>query len=767
MKRFQLILVLVLLPLATQAQSPTLVQHVTGPTANLQIGTYTLPLPNPTLSGNLLIVSVATDNPAPTVTVSDNKNNAYTPGPSGSGNENLQLWYATGSTAGVDTITVTISPATAYVQVVFSEFYNVTTSSAADGMCTGLSGLSTTVACSSAITTSSNGDLIYQVGWADGGVVPTSWNQGSSPWAFLSGGVDIASGSSIGGFAAQYQIQTTHGSITPSMTTAPSTQFDTMAIAFRAATAGTAPSAGIRIVSAYHAEESQVGNSPFVLQCPTTGNLIVVAWIGAPEIALTGVTDGNGNIYTLPGSDFNAAGGGDLRFAYAASATSSSTMTGPNLAFSGPNQGGSTAIIYDVIGAATSPYDTTAGNPTVTATDSGTGTHQVRTVSITPSTTNGLVFSEMGVNSNQVIGVTPGNFIAATDNNEGSSGDMDENNGWSAQYNTTTSQITYSYTITGGAASGWGAMAVAFEAAEGGGEGNPDFGLSITPGSQSTDTTNTGDPAQYTLTLKSINGFSDSVQLSCNASNGLPAGATCSLDGQSISSSTSPLAFTITTSDVAPATYTFSIEGASGALMHSASSQLVATPPAVSGSIVPPTSATVAVGSSAPFSFTVNSAGGFSGQEQVSFSCPNPPAGITCMFDDPQIMIDPNASQTSGLMIDVNSKPAAVPAVRPTTIGGGRYPVLLFVAPAWIGVTMVLLFLAGFSRNSLRRRSRRIASAALGAGGLLLLASLCSCSGGSGGGGGGGSGTVTVPVLVQATAGGTNTSLGTIEITVP
>ena len=306
-------------------------------------------------------------------------------------------------------------------------------------------------------------------------------------------------------------------------------------------------------------------------------------------------------------------------------------------------------------------------------------------------------------------------------------------------------------------------MAAAFEAASGGG-GSADFGLSITPGSQTAGTTGS---ANYTLTLQSLNSFNGSVQLTCDGSTGLPAGAICNQNGQSISSSSPSASLVINMQNVAPGTYNFSVAGMSGALMHSASAQLIASPPGVTGSIALPTSATVAVGGSASFNLTVNSAGGFSGQEQVSLACPSPPAGITCQFNPPSpIMIGPNASQIVGLMVDVNSKPAAVPFAEPTTFRGSRYPLLPFEAGTWIGVVIVLFVITVHFANTSARRPRRIASATFGALGLLLLASLCSCSGGAGGGGGGG-GPVTVQVPVRASAGGMNANLGSVSITVP
>ena len=466
MKRLFLFLALLLWARYARAATPALVQHVTGPTETSAISSYKLQFANASLASNLIVVSVATNNaPATVVTVADNLGNTYAAGPTVSGNQIVSEFHSLGSTAGVLTITISFSVAVGFVQAVATEFNNIATSAATDGSSTG-TGTSTAVA-TGAIVTGTAGDLIYHVGWSDAGTRVTAWTQGASPWKLLE--ADISS-SQIGGAVAQWQVQAAAGSITPSATQNASLHFDTVAIAFKNAAAGTAPAAGIRVVAVHHSTIQGVATSPIALQIPTTGNLIIVTVLTITGFDVTAVSDGNSNTYSFAGATFVGAGGGDLRIAYVCGATTSTTMTGPTLTLTGSNSNGDTVVTYDVTGAATSScFDSTAGNPTATGTDATTGTHAISTVAINPSTTNGLIVSMMGItNPGPTSAVSPGRFIACLSSPEATNGEMDENNGWGIEYNAATGSRTYSYTVPA-AAGVWAAMAAAFQAPAAGG----------------------------------------------------------------------------------------------------------------------------------------------------------------------------------------------------------------------------------------------------------------------------------------------------------
>ncbi len=108
-------------PEATLLTTPTMVQHVSTPNTRGQgagpgVPGLLVPLPNPTLSNNCILVVVQWQvTAAVTVTVSDDKSNTYTTGPAMAGSTGLQSlasFYALGATGGTRVITITFSGGT-------------------------------------------------------------------------------------------------------------------------------------------------------------------------------------------------------------------------------------------------------------------------------------------------------------------------------------------------------------------------------------------------------------------------------------------------------------------------------------------------------------------------------------------------------------------------------------------------------------------------------------------------------------------------------
>jgi len=248
-----------------------------------------------------------------------------------------------------------------------------------------------------------------------------------------------------------------------------------------------------------------------------------------------------------------------------------------------------------------------------------------------------------------------------------------------------------------------------------------------------------------------------------------------------------------------------------GVFMTQGTTNDVSTGLPVSGS-VSPTSATIAVGSSANFTVNLTSTGGFNGQ--VNLACSGEPSGVGCTFNPGVVNLPANGTVNSILTVSVSAKPSISgtprqPATEPvlpsrslplTTL----FLVLLAAALFCYGV-ILKRGLSGaeesvFSVSGVTRLSRSYA-AGLAAFVLVLVlaAGLISCGGstsksagnsgggttaatggtgstagssGSGGGtaggsGGSSSGSVTTQLTVQAQSGGATTKLGTISITVP
>jgi hypothetical protein len=91
----------------------------------------------------------------------------------------------------------------------------------------------------------------------------------------------------------------------------------------------------------------------------------------------------------------------------------------------------------------------------------------------------------------------------------------------------------------------------------------PDFSISATP---TTQTVTAGGNATYTVATSALNGFTGSVSL---GTSGLPTGATASFSPASISGSASSTLTIATLSSTPAATYTVTITGINGSIVHS------------------------------------------------------------------------------------------------------------------------------------------------------------------------------------------------------
>jgi len=97
------------------------------------------------------------------------------------------------------------------------------------------------------------------------------------------------------------------------------------------------------------------------------------------------------------------------------------------------------------------------------------------------------------------------------------------------------------------------------------------------------------------------------------------------------------------------------VTGTAGSISHYSEAQLVVQGD-ITGSI-PSNSAPVSVGNSATFNLTLSSVGGLSGQ--FTFSCVNPPLGLTCALNPTSAMLSANGTVGTTLTVTVNSKPSS------------------------------------------------------------------------------------------------------------
>ncbi len=452
------------------AATPTLVQSVSHPLMGATtIAYWKMNLPDPTLTGNALILG-CTWGSATTVTVTDDKSNAWKSGPVAQDgtNASAQTFYAVNIASGTRQITVTPSGGAAYVQCVASEWYNISTvsSTVLDASSSAVTATVGAIAAGN-VSTTVDGDLVFQYAAADG------FSNPSKPWIWTAGSnFTLLTADGTSAVSTQYEVQGTHGAVNPSLSLTPNiTSGVTSAIALKAATAGTAPAAGIRVASVQVIDGSTGYLSAIpqkmTVQAPTTGNLLAMIWNGATNVVPTNVTSSNVSSWSHVTSHSDGQDSIWIWYASSSAASATTTITVSHTAV--PTY--PILTFYDITGASSTPFDTFSSSTGSSAATSGV----VIGPSITPSAANELVIGGIEQSGETVTAVSTGYFDAVQTDQYENLG-LDQDGGFMHYYNTTTSTInvnwTYSY-LEGGSTpiSGWQSQVAAFRAGSTGGGG--------------------------------------------------------------------------------------------------------------------------------------------------------------------------------------------------------------------------------------------------------------------------------------------------------
>jgi hypothetical protein len=187
--------------------------------------------------------------------------------------------------------------------------------------------------------------------------------------------------------------------------------------------------------------------------------------------------------------------------------------------------------------------------------------------------------------------------------------------------------------------------------------------VSASPASQ---TVIQGNGTSYNVAIGALNGFSDPVTLSTSGS--LPAGVTASFSPPSVTGSGNST-MTVTTNNVVttpPGTYTLTITGTSGVLVHSTTVTLVVQAVAAGDFALSsvPTSRTIAPRQSTTYGISITPANGFN--SAVTFSVTGLPPRTSASFNP--------TSSTTGTTLTVKANPnakAGTSTLTITGVGGG------------------------------------------------------------------------------------------------
>jgi len=432
------------------AQTSTLVQHASCPnsrnTGNQQSNTpdYKCPLPEPTQAGNSIVVGIVSSNG--TFALSDDKGNLYSLVQSigdSLGQSTTAIYYAQNVAAGTRMVDLHRTSATLGVAMSVSEFYNVGTVDAHS--CNNASSTSITAG---SLTPTQTGDLIWQ--WVTnngGGSVPnsvssfTAGSQSNITWQLL--GTDLFDGD-----ASQYGVYNSTSAVNPTLTSGTSQAFSSCAVALKAASAGSAATATFRIIHMLHQQHPKNAANPFAMQFPTSGNLLIASYISGGS-NITSMSSAPANTWASTGAP---AGGETItalsQIYYAGNAATANNMT---MALTrNDNSSDGTVMMYDITGAATTPFDKDSGGQAANQT-SLVKAFTTCSSCLTPSSSNELVIANQGQNwCTSTASPSPAGslFDAATDTGNSVDGPqfVDQNNGWLHYYDTNTNPITVTWT---------------------------------------------------------------------------------------------------------------------------------------------------------------------------------------------------------------------------------------------------------------------------------------------------------------------------------
>jgi hypothetical protein len=452
---------------------PALVQHVAGAMDRYELDVLTTDLPNLTGAGNCLILGVQYKSTGTVTSVTDDKGNTWIAGPTVTNStfgRTMSLYYAPNIAGGTKTIQVHFSGGH-FPQAVVSEFYNVDTNTPLDGSASNPSSRT-----AGTITTSADNDLIYEWGASlsstdvNGGAFNGTSIGAGSGFTLLSADLQVGSGN-------QYQVQPVAGPITPSFSASGSETWGSIAIALKAADAGTPPRAGIRIIHLQHtllqAVRAQNRENPIVMQFPSTGNLLIGLYNSAGPYA-TSVTDGLGNTWSAPETTriIDRAGVTLSQIVWAGNAQTSANLSGITVTMSAVGEGDVMFNLYDVTGAAVSPFD-----QVTTASGNQSSFGSVTSGSMRPTAPGQLVIHVNSINYDAMHTMAPitgeEEFFDTFTNDRGHGPNvstLDMDNAYAHVYNSTTNQLDFTFTsccqeIGIGP---WSGVVVAFKSSTGG-----------------------------------------------------------------------------------------------------------------------------------------------------------------------------------------------------------------------------------------------------------------------------------------------------------
>jgi hypothetical protein len=368
-----------------------------------------MPLGETVLSGNAAVICIQFNGNPGALTMADDGGNTWTAllGVTGVGGEFFAVFLATNVTP-FRTITASMPTHQDFIQAFIDEFNNISLaagSGALDGaVATGTSAAPNPTLALTA--TAVDGDLL--IGYGACQTIDASVTQ-FTPNA---GWTEIHNNRQNGLFAA-YNIQTTHGAVSFGFNTSGTATFDMVALALKAANAGTDPTKLPRILRKSTPIYRNSADSSWTFQITPMGNCLAAMTLAVNSDATISSVSGNVNSWSKKAEIAGGAGG--IAAALASDNVAAGTKETVTINFSPATATECKNLaVYDLIGAA---FDNAA-----TASGQQLAGGDVTGVSITPTIANGTSLSLIGVNAHTISGSTGASFRYDAPNNPEANG---------------------------------------------------------------------------------------------------------------------------------------------------------------------------------------------------------------------------------------------------------------------------------------------------------------------------------------------------------
>ena len=467
-----------------------------GAESEWPVTTINCPMALPTGANNLMLLEIQYQSNAGVSSISWSDNvggdtySLVTSCTDSTNNQKAALYKVENVPAGVQSILGAFVGGTPYhVSMAYQELYNVPTSSTIDAYSCTATGSNITAG--SAINAGALGmlghsnDAILYMAFAETASISTcvaGSGQTDITWSLIS--CDLLSGSFV-----QMGTYTTNTTLNPKATSGTTATWIAMAVAVNGIIAGTRPPSGIYVAGLQWNNTAQMSN-PVTLQTPCIGNLQVLDPIFDynPGYSISSISDTNSNVWNLKGS------AREDQIWDAENSTCSSTET-QTVTLTGTVQGDASIAFYDIVNAAASPMDTSAGVAAAVGNQMSGSSTPVTTFNFTPSASGELVLAEAGLQYNNFVGINSPSgalFDACFYSVQPSVPSYYcENNGYAVDYTTSGGTQTWTWQTNGTTPIQiWAAMANAYIVAPGPGIQKIQDAGSATGGGPTTTTVN-------------------------------------------------------------------------------------------------------------------------------------------------------------------------------------------------------------------------------------------------------------------------------------